>query len=82
MNTNVRSEKKNTKPSNNTLLGLVFFFSELTLLEIVSLNVLASWFETLQKEPFLFSITENLVDESLFKQIHQNYDTFLKQKVN
>ena len=28
---NVRSEKKNTKRSSNTLLRLVFFFSERTL---------------------------------------------------
>ena len=29
--TNVRSKKNNTKPSSNTLLGLVLFFSERTL---------------------------------------------------
>ena len=42
---NVRSEKKYTKRSSNTLLRLVYFFSEQTLLCLVGFLMVEIWYK-------------------------------------
>ena len=56
--TNVRSEKKNTKCSSNTLLRLVFFFSEQTLLSQKKFLKCTTFHCILQQNNYLMQVEQ------------------------